>query len=128
MSQQSSSGQPGYEASDAQPGKILMVGGILAVATLGTVLVSGWIDGALSASEPESDRHPLAPEGQVLPPEPRLQVRPVGELEEHHAAEEAALARLGWVDAQGGIVQVPVEVAIDAMLEEGFPTREGGDR
>ncbi len=67
---------------------------------------------------------PLLPEARQrpLPPEPRLQVSPERELREMRAEEERVLSSYGWVDEAGGIARVPVERAIDLVLEFGLPT------
>lgn len=37
--------------------------------------------------------------------------------------EDAALGRYGWVDREAGIVRIPIERAMDLLLERGLPTR-----
>ena len=57
-----------------------------------------------------------------LPPEPRLQVTPHPDLEAYKAAENARVNSYGWVDEPTGIVHVPVERAVDLVLEKGMLT------
>jgi hypothetical protein len=56
--------------------------------------------------------------------EPRLQVDPPGELQAMHAAERARLSSYGWVDRRQGIVHLPIERAMELLLEHGVPARE----
>lgn len=66
---------------------------------------------------------PLLPEARhrEMPPEPRLQVAPERELEVLRAEEERMLTSYAWVDETGGIAQVPIERAIELVVEFGLP-------
>ena len=50
--------------------------------------------------------------------------RPEQVLAEHRARTQEWLESYGWVDREGGIVRVPIEEAMQAVLHEGLPTRE----
>ena len=54
-----------------------------------------------------------------LPPEPRLQTEPFGDLIELRAEEERLLTSYGWVNEPGGIAMVPIDRAIDLLIERG---------
>lgn len=70
--------------------------------------------------------NPLAAEYAAKePPEPRLQVHPKTDLEALHAAEDKTLGRLAWVDRDAGVVQVPIERAMEMLLAKGLPARQG---
>lgn len=58
-----------------------------------------------------------------LPEGPRLQVVPGLDLREMRAAEEDRLNGYGWVDEGGRVVHIPIEEAMDVVVERGFPTR-----
>ncbi len=58
-----------------------------------------------------------------LPPEPRLQTEPTQDLLEMRAGEERILNSYGWVDPQKGIVRIPIERAIDLLVQRGLPSR-----
>ena len=53
--------------------------------------------------------------GPKAPPKPRLQTEPRGDLEQLHAAEDAALETYGWVDKPAGVVRIPIERAMDLV-------------
>ncbi len=53
--------------------------------------------------------------GPKAPPQPRLQTEPRGDLEQLHAAEDAALETYGWVDKPAGVVRIPIERAMDLV-------------
>ena len=57
------------------------------------------------------------------PPEPRLQPKPVMDLKEFHAGEEAILHTYGWVDPEKGVVRIPVERAMELVAKEGLRSR-----
>ncbi len=61
-----------------------------------------------------------------LPPAPRLQSNPIGDLKAFRAGEEKVLEGYGWVDQKAGIVHIPVERAMDMMVQRGLPTGPSG--
>jgi len=63
---------------------------------------------------------PLAETRQPLP-EPRLQVVPAQDLQQMRAAEDAVLSSYDWVDEAAGFVRVPIDRAIELLLERGLP-------
>ena len=70
---------------------------------------------ALGAREARQDPPPpplgRSDEGR-LPPEPRLQTAPAGELAALVEDEQRALTGYGWVDEKAGVARIPIE---DAM-------------
>src|SRR5690242_15878253 len=52
---------------------------------------------------------------------PSPQVNDGEELKALRATEEAALTTYGWVDSKNGIVHIPIDRAIDLVLQRGFP-------
>jgi uncharacterized iron-regulated membrane protein len=60
---------------------------------------------------------------RVLPPAPRLQAAPRTELKNYREAQNERLASYGWVDQQNGVVRIPIERAMDLLLERGLPAR-----
>ena|SRR5215510_14948073 len=58
---------------------------------------------------------------QPLPPEPRLQPDPRGDLLRFRAAEDRALTTYGWVDRNAGIVRIPIDQAMKLTVERGLP-------
>ena len=55
-----------------------------------------------------------------LPPEPRLQSSPARDMEELRAREDAILKTYGWVDPQAGIGRIPIDRAVDLLVEKGI--------
>jgi len=58
-----------------------------------------------------------------LPPEPRLQSTPELDLQSYLAEERRRTSSYGWVDEAQGIVHIPVDRAMDLLLEQGLPSR-----
>jgi hypothetical protein len=62
-------------------------------------------------------------EGRPLPPNPRLQSKPIVDLKEIRAAEDKILNGYGWVDQKTGVAHIPVDRAIDLLAQRGLATR-----
>jgi hypothetical protein len=56
-------------------------------------------------------------------PQPRLQTHPRLDLEEIRNAQERTLDTYGWVDQPNGVVRVPIDRAIDLLVQRGLPAR-----
>jgi hypothetical protein len=55
--------------------------------------------------------------GSRVPPVPRLQSLPRDDLQRFRDAQTAALETYGWVDRNAGIVRLPIERAMDLVVE-----------
>src|SRR5712691_11898396 len=56
-------------------------------------------------------------------PEPRLERTPMPDLKAVRAEEDRVLNSYGWVDANKGVVRIPIAVAIDVLARKGLPSR-----
>ena len=54
-------------------------------------------------------------------PPPRLEVRPGASLARLRAAEDVDLNSYGWVDRNAGTVRIPIDRAMQLVLERGLP-------
>lgn len=54
-------------------------------------------------------------------PPPRLEVRPGASLAKFRAAEEVELNSYGWIDRNAGTVRIPIDRAMQLILERGLP-------
>jgi len=59
----------------------------------------------------------------MLPPEPRLQVSAPKDLEQYKAAQGEILNSYGWVDQKAGVVRIPIDRAMDILVQKGLPVR-----
>ena len=79
-------------------------------------------EGGVPASRME---HP-AIDARQLPPEPRLEETPSLDLQEMRAAEDNVQSTYGWLDQDNGIVRLPIDRAMDLVVQRGLPSRQGG--
>jgi hypothetical protein len=111
----------GYEHRDANVSTLLKFGFWLAV-ILVVVMLGMWgvfsIFGKTQKLGPPASPFESA-DVRVLPPAPRLQVTPVLDLKNYRDSQREQLETYGWVDKEGGVVRIPIERAMDLVLEHG---------
>ena len=56
-----------------------------------------------------------------LPPQPRLQSNPAEDLAHFREQQDALLNSYGWIDRKAGIVQIPIDQAMDIIAQRGLP-------
>lgn len=56
-------------------------------------------------------------------PQPRLQVDPQMDLATFRAREDAQLNDYGWIDKNAGVVRIPIDQAINLIVQRGLPFR-----
>jgi hypothetical protein len=116
-----------HETTDADIGKIVRFG----VGLFLTVLVSLIAMRAMFNYfvEHQGLGPPASPfeNTRKLPPEdlPRLQVAPPQDLNHYEDSQQEMLNGYGWVDAQAGVVHIPIEKAMDLLIERGLPVETG---
>jgi hypothetical protein len=137
------SSNPGvmYESSDANVRAIYTFGIWLAV--LGALCALATY-GGLRAMEWNADRqdkariaaNPMVPEQRMkFPPvqaahefpTPQLQVNDTAEMAEEIAQENAKLTHYQWVDENQGVVRIPIDKAMQLVLQRGLPARAAGE-
>jgi hypothetical protein len=103
---------------------ILGAGVILAAVVFASLGLLQWIFNVFErrAEEAAEPRHAL-PEEVVVPPEPRLLANPDEYYAEWIAGQRAELATPAWIDRDAGVVRLPVERALELVIEEGLPHR-----
>jgi hypothetical protein len=75
-----------------------------------------------------AQKYPLAAGVHKDPPTPNLQNQPFKDIYTLRQEEIEKLTRYGWVDKDGGVTRIPIDRAMDVMLQRGFPARsDGGD-
>src|SRR5262245_27667013 len=116
-----------YEHSDIDPGIGYRSALWLVVAMLVAVAIvygSFWFFEAQEvAVDRRTQQYPLA-EGQAKdPPTPRLQTQPFKDIYLLRRGENEKLDSYGWVDKDAGITRIPVDRAMDVLIERGLPAR-----
>ena len=68
---------------------------------------------------------PLVQTGQVrLPPAPRLQDKPREDLKQLRRHENELLNGYTWINQATGAVRVPIDDAMQQVLDQGFPVEQ----
>jgi hypothetical protein len=108
-----------HEKKDAEVSKIFLVGGLLLVViVMVLLLMSLMVPQAPSPPVPTAHGTPFAG-GQG----PALQIDPEQDLAMLRAEEKGRLESYSWVDRERGIVAIPIERAMELMVERGDVTR-----
>jgi hypothetical protein len=116
-----------HETSDANIRGVVIFGVVLFV----TIVASLWLVDVVFNYFVAHQRlgPPLTPYGYVreLPPPgvPRLEVTPGADMERYREKEEKLLNSYGWVDQQRGVARIPIQRAMDLLLQKGLPVRTG---
>jgi hypothetical protein len=112
-----------YEKRDVNPRAILWVGvSILVSAVIIHFAVWGLFD-LFNAREARQGKPPasLVNTKRQPQPMPRLQTDAPADLQKLRMREDAALESYGWVDRERGIAHIPVERAMELLVERGLP-------
>lgn len=112
-----------YEPSDINVKGVALTGlGVLLLVyvVIGIVwLVFHYFAGVRAQTSPPP--LPIAAHGTPLPPYPRLQSNDAYDLHEFRAAEDAQLNSYRWLDPKTGAVSIPIDRAMDLIVERGIP-------
>jgi hypothetical protein len=126
MDESSSPGeQPrrGHETSDANIRSLIISGVLLCCLVIAGLLVSGgvfhYFVGHQGLGPPASPFEDV----RMLPPEPRLQVFAPKDLKQYKAEQGEILNSYGWVDQKAGVVRIPIDRAMDILVQKGLPVR-----
>ena len=80
-------------------------------------------DSQQNSANTAGQRYPMAAEYQRSVPTPSLQTQPFRDLYLLRDDEAKKVQSYGWVDQEGGVARIPVDRAMELMLQRGFPTR-----
>lgn len=117
--------EKGYETEDLSIRGMVIFGiavAVILVVTAAAVLVMF----NLFDSQNQARQRPLPPQVEtlnVLPPAPRIQRLPGEDYAALRARDETTLTSYGWVDEANEVVRIPVDQAMELLLERGLPTR-----
>ncbi|HKS97122.1 MAG TPA: hypothetical protein VJV74_13445 [Terriglobia bacterium] len=114
---------PKHETRDANLRRLIQFGVGLAVLTIFGLVVSDVVFHYFARHQTLGP--PASPFENVrqLPPSPRLQVTPVADLDRYLAEQQHELTTYGWVDQKAGVVRIPIDRAMDLLLQKGLPVR-----
>ena len=126
-----------YERQDAAPSGILYFLLTLGVATILSLFglrgLYAYLDHREKARQPAvnplitnvpADTRHIAPGyPQTAFPSPKLEEDERGQLNGIRLNEEKTLYSYGWVDEKAGTIHIPIERAMDLIVERGLPVR-----
>jgi hypothetical protein len=114
---------PGHETRGANARGVfkflVLLSGLLAVAAL---LSWGLVRHFSKQNAGAASVSPFTETGQ-LPPGPQLQVNPRQDWLKYHEQQEKSLETYAWENRGAGIVRVPIERAMDLLLQKGLPVQ-----
>jgi hypothetical protein len=113
-----------FEHRDVNVWAIYKFGIALAVVTvLSVALLFGLFRFFLAREGGPVPKENVNVDARNLPPMPRLQSAPIQDLKDMRAAEDKILTGYGWVDQPHGVVRIPIDRAIDLMVQRGVASR-----
>lgn len=80
----------------------------------------------LVTNAPEDTRHVAPAYPQTAFPTPRLEEDERGQLNGIRLDQDNTLYSYGWVDEKNGTVRIPIERAMDLLVQRGLPVRSQG--
>lgn len=97
------------------------------VLSAGIVYGTFWFfEGQQQAADAMAQTYPLSVGQPRQPPAPNLQTQPFQDIFTLRQSETTRLGSYGWVDQEGGIARIPIDRAMELILQRGLPTRPDG--
>jgi hypothetical protein len=72
-----------------------------------------------------AQQYPLAADFERPRPTPALQTQPFMDVYMLRQGENDRLTSYGWVDKDGGVARIPIDRAMEVILQRGLPVRPG---
>jgi hypothetical protein len=117
--------EAGYEKRDVNVAALLKFGFWMAILLIVTFLGMRWTFNYFSRTQTlGAPTSPFA-RARELPPNPRIQVTPHLDLQMYCQGQEEEVNTYAWVDQRLGVVRIPVDRAMDLVLQRGLPSRSG---
>lgn len=115
----------GYEKTDASPRGLVYFALTIAAILAATCVSLIWLFNHYEKIEnPGSFVAAPFSEERPLPPPPRIQANPALDIQAYLQSQQNLLTTYGWVDRQSGIARLPIDRAMELLLQRGLPTRE----
>lgn len=112
----------GYESRDVSLSALVKLGFWFFVFLIGSALITLVIYGVFAPGE--IGKTPKLPPISLPPGQPALQNAEAAkkDIEVLRAEERARLTRYGWVNREKQIVHIPIDRAMEIVVQKGFPT------
>jgi hypothetical protein len=113
----------GYEVSDVNiRGLVMFLVGLIVSMAVVVFAIAGFfffLDARVEKLDPP--RPPLADLRPKTVPAPQLQESPARDMQTLLVQQEAALGETKWIDKEQDVVQIPIERAMQLVVERGLP-------
>ena len=119
--------EPPYEKGDVHFRGVLIFAVALAVGVVLTLALVGGMIALLAQQSPSSMRASPTGTPSVVPPPPLLQAQPWQDLRRYREEQSRILSNYAWIDRTAGVVRIPVERAMELVIERG-PAPSAGER
>ena len=115
----------GYEKTDASPRGLMYFAAVIAAILAITAAMMVWLFRHYQRTETAGSFVARPFEAVAAPPPPRIQPDPRVDMRSYAESQEKLLNTYGWIDRQNGVVRLPIDRAMELLLERGLPTRSG---
>jgi hypothetical protein len=119
--------EPSYEKGDVHFRGVLIFAVALVVGVVLTLVLVGGMIALLAQHPPSSMRASPTGTPSVVPPPPVLQAQPWEELRRYREEQSRILLNYAWIDRNAGVVRIPIERAMELVIERG-PAPSAGER
>ena len=85
-----------------------------------------FFEGQTQKADAVAQKYPLAVGQTKTPPLPNLQTQPFKDVYLLRKGEAEKLESYGWVDQQNGVTRIPIDRAMEVLLQRGLPARADG--
>lgn len=115
-----------FEATDVSSRRVVLAGvGLLLTVWIVVLLLhfvfDAYANHRAAVSPPAA---PLAAEQNRVPPAPQLQVSPREDIQQLRAYETSMLTHYTWADRKNGIVEIPIQQAMQLLAARGIPPQK----
>jgi hypothetical protein len=117
----------GHELTDVHAGWIFGIVFFLAVSGIMVHLLMREMLFNLNRHPAPTDLWPATPSvsaPSVAATFPRLQISPPRDLAAFRAQEDAELNTYGWINRTAGVARIPIDQAMNLLLQRGLPARQ----
>jgi hypothetical protein len=113
----------GYETKDMSVGSVVVLGVGLLMTLVVIVLAMSWLQLRLAGPPAQTEPSQVVTSlpAEALPAEPRLETTPGETIARVRATEQQRLHSFGWVNRETGTVRIPIEQAMDLIVQRGLP-------
>ncbi|HEY7333821.1 MAG TPA: hypothetical protein VH639_02980 [Bryobacteraceae bacterium] len=112
-----------FEERDINARSVILTGVGVIVGTIVVVFIASgvrmWLVSARQSEGAQTQAAAAVP--RQLPPAPRFQPSPPAEFNAYRAEQMAQLNNYNWIDRDKGVVAIPVQRAMDLLVQRGIP-------